>query len=97
MDSLAHTFNRHVMGVESKAGHVHDVKVFDSENFLGYLSVSINREISSQKSSLEGQILGSDYLVWGLNHRKVKIQFEDGSEITVVVRPGGKIFQDPND
>jgi len=85
------------MGVESKAGHVHDVKVFDSENFLGYLSVSINREISSQKSSLEGQILGSDYLVWGLNHRKVKIQFEDGSEITVVVRPGGKIFQDPND
>tara|TARA_B100000686_G_C16292415_1_gene714332 strand:- start:215 stop:472 length:258 start_codon:yes stop_codon:yes gene_type:complete len=84
------------MGAKPKDGHVHDVKVFDSENFLGYLSVSINRDKVSKNLPLEGQILGSDYLVWGLNHRKVKIQFSDGSELTVVVRPGGKIVQDPN-
>ena len=85
------------MGDESKYDLVHDVKVFDSGNFLGYLSVSINRDISNQEISLEGQILGSDYLVWGLNHRKVKIQFKDGSELNVIVRPGGKIFQGPSD
>tara|TARA_B100000953_G_scaffold288636_1_gene271908 strand:- start:1363 stop:1620 length:258 start_codon:yes stop_codon:yes gene_type:complete len=76
-----------------EGNHVYDVKVFDSGNFLGYLSVLINDEEMKNKPLWEGQILGSDYLVWGLNHRKVKLQFENGAEVEAVVRSGGRIFQ----
>jgi len=77
----------------SEDNHIYEVKVFDSGNFLGYLSVSIDDEEMKNEPLWEGQILGSDYLVWGLNHRKVKLQFENGSEVDVVVRSGGRIFQ----
>tara|TARA_Y100001970_G_scaffold91938_1_gene116088 strand:+ start:2378 stop:2632 length:255 start_codon:yes stop_codon:yes gene_type:complete len=77
----------------SRNNHIQDVKVYFSGNFLGCLTVSIERTKQTTNSIWEGQILGSDYLVWGLNHKKVNLQFEDGSGFDVVVRPGGKIFR----
>ena len=77
---------------ESRDNSFHDVKVFDSGKFLGYFSLSIDKGEALTNGSWKGQIRGSDYLVWGLNHRKVVLQFEDGEELSVVVRSGGRII-----
>ena len=79
----------------SRNNQIQDVKVYFSGNFLGRLTVSTERSKQSTNPTWEGQILGSDYLVWGLNHKKVNLQFEDGSGFNVIVRPGGKIFRTP--
>ena len=79
------------MNYESIGNRFHDVKVFDSGKFLGYFSLSIDKGEALTSGSWKGQIRGSDYLVWGLNHRKVVLEFEDGSELSVVVRSGGRI------
>ena len=79
----------------SRNNQIQDVKVYFSGNFLGRLTVSTERSKQSTNPTWEGQILGSDYLVWGLNHKKVNLQFEDGSGFDVIVRPGGKIFRTP--
>ena len=79
----------------SRNNKIQDVKVFFSGNFLGRLTVSTERSKQTTSPIWEGQILGSDYLVWGLNHKKVNLQFEDGSGFDAVVRPGGKIFRAP--
>tara|TARA_A100001037_G_C15112087_1_gene619496 strand:- start:627 stop:881 length:255 start_codon:yes stop_codon:yes gene_type:complete len=79
----------------SRNNQIQDVKVYFSGNFLGRLTVSIERSKQATSPTWEGQILGSDYLVWGLNHKKVNLQFEDGSGFDVIVRPGGKIFRTP--
>ncbi|HJM29027.1 MAG: hypothetical protein QF596_01360 [Acidimicrobiales bacterium] len=79
------------MSSDSEGECVHDVKVFDSGNFLGFLSLSVDKDEVLNIGSWKGQILGSDYLVWGLNHRKVVLQFEDGAEASVVVRSGGRV------
>ncbi len=83
------------MSTELEDRHIHDVKVYDSENLLGYLSVVINRDEIKDNPSWRGNVLGSDYLVWGLNHRKVRLEFEDGVELYVVVRSGGSIAPVP--
>ena len=77
---------------ESRDNSFHYVKVFDSGKFLGYFSLSIDKGEALTSGSWKGQIRGSDYLVWGLNHRKVVLQFEDGVELSVVVRSGGRII-----
>jgi len=76
---------------ESGEKALHDVKIFDSGKFLGYFSLSIDKGEALTSDSWKGHIRGSDYLVWGLNHRKVVLQFEDGTQIAVVVRSGGRI------
>jgi len=79
------------MGASSQNNQTQDVLVYAAENFLGYLSVSVAESVSTEALSWEGQILGSDYLVWGLNHRRVRLKFKDGSEFDVIIRPGGKV------
>ncbi len=79
------------MGASSQNNQIQDVLVYAAENFLGYLSVSVAESVSTEALSWEGQILGSDYLVWGLNHRRVRLKFKDGSAFDVIIRPGGKV------
>tara|TARA_B100001175_G_C18872479_1_gene340401 strand:+ start:105 stop:362 length:258 start_codon:yes stop_codon:yes gene_type:complete len=80
----------------SRNNHIHDVEVYFSGSFLGCLSVSIERSLTVSDPTWEGQILGSDYLVWGLNHKRVNLQFEDGSGLEAIIRPGGKVFRVPD-
>ena len=79
------------MSLKSGNENLHDVKVYDSGKFLGYLAISIDKDNALTNNSWSGQIRGSDYLVWGLNHRRVIFQFADGGEVTGVVRSGGRI------
>jgi|TARA_Y100000996_G_scaffold131372_1_gene99869 hypothetical protein len=80
----------------SRNNQIHDVEVYFSGSFLGCLSVSTERSLTVSDPTWEGQILGSDYLVWGLNHKRVNLQFEDGSGLEAVIRPGGKVFRVPS-
>ncbi len=36
-----------------------------------------------------GQIVGSDYLMWGLNHKKVTLELPTGDQLTCVVLASG--------
>jgi hypothetical protein len=68
------------------------VEVIDGDQMLGYVSIAVESEIVIDSTNWEGRILGSDYLVWGLNHRKIELRFHDGTIAEVVVRSGGKII-----
>jgi hypothetical protein len=68
------------------------VEVIDGDQILGYVSIAVGSEVLISSANWEGQILGSDYLVWGLNHRKIQLRFHDETIVEVAVRSGGKVI-----
>lgn len=86
--------NDDVMGLMEKNIRTYHyyVEVIDGDQMLGYVSIAAESEIVIDSANWEGRILGSDYLVWGLNHRKIQLRFQDGAIAEVVVRSGGKII-----
>ena len=77
----------------SEDSQIQDVKVYISGTFLGNLSVAMETGTPGSNLNWEGQILGSDYLVWGLHHKKVNLHFKDGSQFDAIIRPGGKVVR----
>jgi len=86
--------NDDVMGLMEKNTRTYHyyVEVIDGDQMLGYVSIAVESEIVIDSTNWEGRILGSDYLVWGLNHRKIQLRFHGGTIAEVVVRSGGKII-----
>ncbi len=78
------------MHIQYGFGSVHQVKVYDQGHFLGFLSLAVEEPKPQENVDWVGQIRGSDYLVWGLNHKKVRLKFPQGESVTVVVRSGGR-------
>lgn len=79
------------MGTQHSFGSFHKVKVHDQNKFLGFLSLSILEPKPEENTEWIGQIRGSDYLVWGLNHKRVRLEFPSGENIYVVVKSGGRV------
>ena len=78
------------MNLDYKFGSLHEVRVFDGEYFLGFLSLTIQSPEPIDIAEWVGQIRGSDYLVWGLNHKRVRLEFPNGQNVVVVIRSGGR-------
>ena len=78
------------MHIRHGFGSVHHVKVYDQEHFLGFLSLTVEEPKPHENFDWVGQIRGSDYLVWGLNYKKVRFEFSQGASVYVVVRSGGR-------
>ena len=78
------------MHIRHGFGSVHHVKVYDQEHFLGFLSLTVEEPKPHENFDWVGQIRGSDYLVWGLNYKKVRFEFLQGESAYVVVRSGGR-------
>lgn len=64
------------------------VRLCDGEIPLGYVRV----ELRTTKDGWGGIIGGSDYLMWGANHRVMTIEFGDGEAAEVVVRATGRLL-----
>ena len=79
------------MGTQYSFGSFHKVKVHDQEQFLGFLSLTILEPKAEENAEWIGQIRGSDYLVWGLNHKRVSFEFPSGENIYVIVKSGGRV------
>ena len=79
------------MDIQYGFGSVHQVKVYDQGHFLGFLSLTVEQPKPKENVDWVGQIRGSDYLVWGLNHKKVRLEFPQGENVDVVVRSGGRV------
>jgi len=79
------------MHIQHGFGSVLHVKVFDQEHFLGFLSLTLEEPKPQENVDWIGQIRGSDYLVWGLNHKRVRFEFPRGENVYVVVRSGGRV------
>ncbi len=69
----------------SYRGHV---LVIDDGNELGHVLVDLVAT-PGERVTWGGRVLGSDYIVWGANHRKVQLVFDDGSTAEAVLRSGG--------
>ena len=78
------------MHIQYGFGSVHQVKVYDQGHFLGFLSLTVEQPKPLENVDWAGQIRGSDYLVWGLNYKKVRFEFSQGDTVYVVVRSGGR-------
>ena len=78
------------MHIQYDFGSFHQVKVYDQDHFLVFLSLTVVEPKAQENVNWVGQIRGSDYLVWGLNHRKVRLKFPQGENIYVVIRSGGR-------
>ena len=78
------------MDLDYKFGSLHEVRVFDGEYFLGFLSLTIRSPKPKDNAEWVGQVRGSDYLVWGLNHKRVRLEFPNGQNVVVVIRSGGR-------
>ena len=79
------------MGTQYSFGSFHKVKVHDQEQFLGFLSLTILEPKAEENAEWIGQIRGSDYLVWGLNHKRVRFELPSGENIYVIVKSGGRV------
>lgn len=56
---------------------------------LGVVFVDLEATPGDERVPWRGRIRGSDYLVWGVNNRRVELEFDDGSIAHAVVRSGG--------
>ncbi len=58
---------------------------------LGVVRVELDRTTDHRGNGWGGRIIGSDYLVWGLNHKVAIIEFDDETRAKVVVLASGLI------
>lgn len=59
---------------------------------LGHLHVQLWPTADDEHPRWRGKIQGSDYLVWGMNHRRVVIEFESGERRRAVLRATGDLI-----
>ena len=67
------------------------MKLHTDERMLGFLSVYLAVRDDDRGSLWGGNVLGSDYLVWGANGQKLTVEFPDGDTAEVVLRAGGQL------
>lgn len=68
-----------------------DSTLDESGEALGTLHVAFNTPERSA-SGWGGKVRGSDYLVWGMNHRRVTIEFASGERAHAVIRATGDLL-----
>lgn len=67
------------------------VRLLIDGRFLGVVRIELGRTADHRGSGWGGRIVGSDYLMWGLNHRVASVEFDDGTSASVVVLASGQI------
>lgn len=68
-----------------------NVKLATDERVLGFLFVELEAADDNRGSTWGGRVRGSDYLVWGANGKRLRIEFADGEHAHAVFRSGGTI------
>lgn len=73
------------------------VQLFVDDKPLGFVRVTLTAEqplteAGDGKSTWGGLIQGSDYLMWGGNHRRLDLRFPSGETVSVVVRATGRLL-----
>lgn len=71
-------------------------QVFHEESLLGTVRITVGPTRKGSDGSQEGepwrgQIIGSDYLMWGMNHKKVRLLLPTGKQLFCVVLASGKL------
>ncbi len=66
-------------------------QVFHNDRLLGTVRVTIGQPAEDSDRPWEGQIIGSDYLMWGMNHKKVELALPSGARVHCVVLASGKL------
>ena len=83
-------------GEKRARGFTGQVRLRSSDRELGFVRVKlvVGPEPTSgmpRETSWSGLILGSDYLMWGANHKQLTLEFADGERADVIVRATGRL------
>jgi len=84
-------------GEDALGGFTGQVRLRSADRELGFVRVklALGAEPTSGKSRdlpWSGLILGSDYLMWGANHKQLTLEFADGERADVIVRATGRLI-----
>ncbi|MGI9601830.1 MAG: hypothetical protein ACR2QE_08090 [Acidimicrobiales bacterium] len=68
------------------------VRVITDAGDIGEARVDLTDEVDERfDAGWGGRVLNSDYLLWGLSGKRVRLRLPDGSEVECAVRPAGRL------
>ncbi len=69
-----------------------DARLRHNDTVVGTVRVELTTNTDDRyDATWHGRILGSDYVMWGMNHKKVDLDLPDGQTVTCVVLATGKL------